>query len=124
MARTIAAFGSGYIDWCDRTIGFSPVAAAEHREAAIDREAGAALGCAGGPATSVARTIAAFGSGYTDRVHRTIGLPPCSRCRACEAAIDRAAGAALELAGGPADLSQPSAAAPPIACTELSGCPL
>ncbi|AZD24483.1 hypothetical protein C4K24_5206 [Pseudomonas chlororaphis subsp. aurantiaca] len=26
--------------------------------------------------------IAAFGSGYTDCVHRAIGLPPCSRCRA------------------------------------------
>ncbi|CAI8737474.1 hypothetical protein EMIT048CA2_130027 [Pseudomonas chlororaphis] len=46
----------------------APVAAAEHREAAIDREAGAALGRAGGPATSVARTIAAFGSGYIDCV--------------------------------------------------------
>ncbi len=56
-------------------LDFSPVAAAEHREAAIDREAGAALGCAGGPATSVARTIAACGSGYTDRVE-LLGYPP------------------------------------------------
>ncbi len=78
----IAACGSGYTDCVHRTIGVPPVAAAEHREAAIDREAGAALGCARGPATSVAQTIAACGSGYTDRVYRTIGLPPCSRCRA------------------------------------------
>ncbi|AZD81847.1 hypothetical protein C4K15_5306 [Pseudomonas chlororaphis subsp. aurantiaca] len=55
--------------------------------------------------------IAAFGSGYTDRVYRTIGLFPVAAAEHREAAIDREAGAALELAGGPAGLSQPSAAA-------------
>ncbi|AZE20782.1 hypothetical protein C4K08_0324 [Pseudomonas chlororaphis subsp. aureofaciens] len=55
-----------------------------------------------------------------DRVYRTIGLHPVAAAEHREAAIDREAGAALELAGGPSDLSQPAAAATPIACTEVS----
>ncbi|AZE25826.1 hypothetical protein C4K05_5417 [Pseudomonas chlororaphis subsp. aureofaciens] len=144
----------------------APVAAAEHREAAINRETGAALELAEGPAdlsqpaaaatpiactelsgcTSVAAAEPArlrstaqraplLGAQEVLRTYRSLRqrlhrlrvpnyrVVPCSRCRACEAAIDRAAGAALGCAGGPADLSQPSAAATPIACTELSGCP-
>ncbi len=104
MARTIAACGSGYTDRVHRTIGLPPCSRCRACEAAIDREAGAALGRAGGPATSVARTIAACGSGYTDRVE-LLGYPPVAAAEHREAAIDRAAGAALGGAEGPATIA-------------------
>ncbi|CAI8709064.1 hypothetical protein EMIT0324P_110056 [Pseudomonas chlororaphis] len=67
------------------------------------------LSAVAGPA-SAARPIAAFGSGY-----KSLDLMPYTHPVAAaehrEAAIDREAGAALELARGPSDLSQPSAAA-------------